>query len=92
MTTPADAVAAALARVEQVADPTARAIAAGELLTALADGQAQARALRQAAVLDLRARGYSHGDVAAAIGTSRSRAQQIAEGKTRTPAARPAAD
>lgn len=68
--------------LNEITDPTDRAKAAGALLDAVPDLQRALREIRQGAVLELRATGLSHADVAAAIGVSRSRAQQIAEGRT----------
>lgn len=72
-------IAATLAAID---DPTDRAKTAGALLDAVPQLQRTLRETRQAAVLNLRAGGFSHGAVAAALGISRSRAQQIAEGRT----------
>jgi DNA-directed RNA polymerase specialized sigma24 family protein len=64
-----------------IPDPTNRAKAIGAMLDAMPQLQAGLRELRQNAVKELRAGGMSHGEVAAALGISRSRAQQIAEGR-----------
>jgi predicted XRE-type DNA-binding protein len=69
-----------------IPDPTGRAKAITDALGEIADLQHQLRQARQDAVLEMRAGGMSHADVAAALGVTRSRAQQIAEGKTTTAA------
>lgn len=48
--------------------------------------QAELRRARQEVVLALREQGWSHAQVAAEFGLTKSRAQQIAEGKTSTEA------
>ncbi|MFG2412256.1 RNA polymerase subunit sigma-70 [Streptomyces goshikiensis] len=64
------------------ADAGARAQEVGAALNAVPELQKWLRRLRQDAVLDLRADGLSHAEVGKVIGTSRARAQQIAEGRT----------
>lgn len=79
-----------LDRVEGIEDPTTRAVAVGKLLDEVPAIQAALRQLRQDAVVEMRdAGGMSHAQVAEALGTTRSRAQQIYEGKTRTAAGTP---
>lgn len=68
--------------LNEITDPTDRAKAASALLDAIPTLQSALREIRQTAVLELRAQGLSHNEVGIAIGTSRSRAQQIAEGRT----------
>jgi DNA-directed RNA polymerase specialized sigma24 family protein len=75
-----------LLAVTQIPDPTERAVAIGVMLGQVSDLQHQLRQARQDAVLQMRTDGMSHADVAAALGVTRSRAQQIAEGKTTTSA------
>ncbi|WP_237532418.1 helix-turn-helix domain-containing protein [Streptomyces sp. SID8352] len=62
-------------------DPATRAKQAAAILDRIPDLQKSLREIRRAAVLELRAAGASHADVAAALGVTRSRAQQIAEGQ-----------
>lgn len=71
-----------LRRVAEEADDTQRAKAASDALQAIPDLQRWLRELRQSAVQAMRAGGMSHADVAAELGVSRARAQQIAEGRT----------
>lgn len=61
---------------------TERAKAASTALQAIPALQQWLRELRQTAVKELRADGMSHAQVAAELGISRARAQQIAEGRT----------
>lgn len=63
-------------------DASARAQEVGAALNAVPELQKWLRQLRQDAVLELRADGLSHAEVGKVIGTSRARAQQIAEGRT----------
>jgi hypothetical protein len=72
----------ALKEFATATDPAARARTAGNALKAVPELQKWLRRVRQDAVLELRGSGYSHADVAKEIGTSRARAQQIAEGRT----------
>jgi DNA-directed RNA polymerase specialized sigma24 family protein len=71
-----------LATLTAGTDPTDQAKLLGAALAAVPDLQRWLREARQTAVLAMRADGMSHADVAKALGTSRSRAQQIAEGRT----------
>lgn len=64
------------------ADASERAKELGAALNAVPELQKWLRQLRQDAVLELRADGLSHAEVGKVIGTSRARAQQIAEGRT----------
>ena len=82
----------ALLALLKIPDPTDRARALGDALNHLPEVQAQLRQGRQAAVLEMRSAGMSHADVAEKLGVTRSRAQQIAEGKTKTPAKKSVAD
>jgi predicted XRE-type DNA-binding protein len=70
----------------EIPDPLERAKALGSALKHLPDIQNQLRQGRQDAVLELRSAGWSHAEMAAELGVTRSRAQQIAEGKTTTAA------
>ncbi|MGY4927928.1 sigma-70 family RNA polymerase sigma factor [Streptomyces sp. 900105755] len=71
-----------LQHVAEEVDATQRAKAASDALQAIPDLQRWLRELRQGAVQEMRAGGMSHADVGAALGVSRARAQQIAEGRT----------
>lgn len=80
----------AVEALRQVADPAERARAAGALLGELGVAIEAAKLCRREAVLELRAAGYSHGQVAAELGVARGRAQQIAEGRSTGKRAEPA--
>jgi DNA-binding transcriptional regulator YiaG len=83
-----------LALVAGQTDPAERARAATAVLDALGSKgelQAKLKEMRQAAVVEMRDKGNaSHGDVAKALGISRSRAQQIAEGRSKGSSPKPA--
>ncbi|MEV6806720.1 sigma-70 family RNA polymerase sigma factor [Streptomyces sp. NPDC051132] len=81
MTTPPDPFAS-LSRLAEESDATQRAKSASAALQAIPDLQRWLREVRQGAVLELRSTGMSHAQVAAELGISRARAQQIAEGRT----------
>lgn len=70
-----------LARLAKADDPTARARALGQALDAMPDLQAWISNARREAVLAMREEGQSYGDIAKNLGFSRSRAQQIVEGR-----------
>lgn len=63
-------------------DATIRALRTTQALDTLPKFQNWLRRARQEAVLEMRANGMSHAEVAKELGTSRARAQQIAEGRT----------
>lgn len=71
-----------LARIRAVADPAARAVEIGRLFKALSGIYGELREMRQAAVLELRAAGWSYGRIGDALDLHRNRVQQIAEGRT----------
>jgi len=73
-----------LLAIADTPDPTDRARALTAALDRMRDIQARLRQARQDAVLQMRTGGMSHADVAAALGVTRSRAQQIALGQTHT--------
>lgn len=75
--------------VANQSDPTKRALAAGALLAAVPDLQATARKIRQEAVLEMHTDMQSWADVGTALDIDRTRAFQIARGRTSggTPAA-----
>lgn len=81
MTTPPNPFEA-LKRLTENTDAGERAKEVGAALNAVPELQKWLRQLRQDAVLELRADGLSHAEVGKLIGTSRARAQQIAEGRT----------
>lgn len=63
-------------------DPVRRAKDVSAALQAIPELQQWMREVRQGAVQEMRADGMSHAEVGKAIGVSRARAQQIAEGRT----------
>ncbi|MEV6055002.1 sigma-70 family RNA polymerase sigma factor [Streptomyces sp. NPDC052107] len=80
MTTPPDPFAN-LGRLAEESDATQRAKGASTALQAIPELQRWLREIRQGAVQELRSAGMSHAQVAAELGISRARAQQIAEGR-----------
>jgi DNA-directed RNA polymerase specialized sigma24 family protein len=77
---------APLRAIADIPDLVERGKALSDALKKLPDVQAELRQARQDVVLALREQGWSHAQVAAEFGLTRSRAQQIAEGKTTTAA------
>jgi uncharacterized membrane protein len=73
---------AALRALADIPDATERAKQLSAALAKFPDIQAEMKAARHQAVAEMRAAGMSHADVGAELGVSRSRAQQIAEGRT----------
>jgi hypothetical protein len=71
-----------LKHLAEQGDPTQQAKEASAALQAIPDLQKWLREIRQAAVQGMREGGLSHAQVAAELGISRARAQQIAEGRT----------
>ncbi|MET9609369.1 RNA polymerase subunit sigma-70 [Streptomyces sp. NPDC006512] len=83
-TSPAvDAIRSVIADLAAVPDPAERARAIGTVLDAVPALQAELRATRQAAVVELRAT-QSLAEVAKALGISGPRVSQIASGVSRT--------
>lgn len=72
----------ALDQIKAIGDPAQRAQVISDVLNQCPDLSKALRELRQAAVVELREQGKSHGQVAEILGISRGRAQQIAEGRT----------
>jgi DNA-directed RNA polymerase specialized sigma24 family protein len=72
----------ALKHLAEQGDATQRAKEVGAALNAIPDLQRWLREIRQGAVQEMRSEGMSHAEVGKAIGVSRGRAQQIAEGRT----------
>lgn len=68
-------------RIKKIRDPADRARRIGAALAKLPPLAAELRALRQAAVLELRDAGWSFTQIGEALGVHRNRAQQIAEGR-----------
>ncbi len=71
-----------LKHLAEQGDPVQRAKDTSAALQAIPELQHWLREIRQRAVQEMRAEGASHADVSKAIGVSRARAQQIAEGRT----------
>lgn len=71
-----------LDQVAEIADPVKRAREIGRRLGALQDYAELLRKLRQEAVLELRARNLSFGEIGRELGLHRNRVQQIAEGRS----------
>jgi DNA-directed RNA polymerase specialized sigma24 family protein len=70
-------------QLEQIEDPAQRALEAGRRLNDVVDFQKRLRAIRQAAVLELRGQGMSYDQIGKALGgLHRNRVQQIAEGRS----------
>ena len=86
MTTNDDDINQAISQVAKTVatrrDATERAIAAGNALEAIPGLQTELREIRQAAVQDMHTAAASWADVGSALGVTRARAKQIAEGKT----------
>lgn len=80
-----------LKHLAEQSDAAQRAKDVGAALQAIPELQHWLREIRQSAVQEMRDDGLSHADVAKELGTSRARAQQIAEGRT-TGRRRPAKD
>lgn len=71
-----------LKHLAEQGDPTQRAKDVSTALQAIPELQRWLREIRQGAVQEMRDDGLSHAQVAAELGISRARAQQIAEGRT----------
>lgn len=71
-----------LKHLAEQGDATQRAKDVSAALQAIPELQKWLREIRHGAVLEMREDGLSHAQVAAELGISRARAQQIAEGRT----------
>lgn len=71
-----------LKHLAEQGDTIQRAKDVGAALQAIPDLQKWLREIRREAVLEMRDGGLSHARVAAELGISRARAQQITEGRT----------
>ena len=69
-------------RIEQIDDPVERAREVGRRMTEIPIWHARLKAIRQAAVAELKARGMSHADIGRELGLHRNRIQQILEGRS----------
>ncbi|MFE1346656.1 RNA polymerase subunit sigma-70 [Streptomyces sp. NPDC058757] len=79
----ADAIRAVIADLAAIPDATTRARALGDLLDAIPDLQAEIRAARQDAVVEMRS-GMTLAETATALGISGPRVSQIVSGISRT--------
>lgn len=68
-------------RIVQIPDPAERAVEIGRVLNTLQDITGELRSLRQAAVRELQAKGWSYAKIGEALDLHRNRVQQIAEGR-----------
>lgn len=73
---------AELANVQAIKDPAERAKELTRIIRKLPELGAAIREARAEAVRELRKQGWSHQQVADLIGVARTRAQQIAEGRS----------
>lgn len=85
---PDDLVRQAVDAVLALPDHADRAVAATKLLAALDDARTQLAAARHESTGKLKAEGYTLAQLGELLGVSRSRAQQIVEGLSRSTAAR----
>lgn len=69
-------------QVEQISDPVERAREVGRRMAEIPIAHARLARIRQAAVLELRARGMSYADIARELQLHRNRVQKIAEGRS----------
>lgn len=69
-------------QVERIVDPAERAREVGRRLGEIPKWQERLKAIRQAAVLELRAQRYSYAAIGEMLGLHRNRVQQIAEGRS----------
>jgi DNA-binding NarL/FixJ family response regulator len=71
-----------LDELEQIADPAERAREVGRRMAEVPIWHARLKAIRQQAVVELRARGMSFAEIGREIGLHRNRVQQILEGRS----------
>lgn len=69
-------------QVERIADPAERAREVGRRLAEIPTWQERLKAVRRAAVLELRADRYSFAQIGEMLSLHRNRVQQIAEGRS----------
>ncbi|NEE03845.1 hypothetical protein [Phytoactinopolyspora halotolerans] len=72
-----------LERLKALEDPLERAIEIAKMLNDVVGLEEELLRLRREAVLQLRERGNSYGEIGQALGLHRNRVQQIAEGRSR---------
>lgn len=68
--------------IARIADPAERAKEIGRRLAEVPKHQERLRAMRQAAVLEMRAARLSYAEIGRQLGLHRNRVQQIAEGRS----------
>lgn len=68
--------------LEKIADPLERAREIGRRMALIPLAHARLRELRQAAVVELKAKGMSYADIGRELGLHRNRVQQILEGRS----------
>ena len=73
---------AGIDEVERIADPVERAREVGRRMAEIPVLHARLKAIRQGAVIEMRAAGMSHAEIARQLGLHRNRIQQIAEGRS----------
>ncbi|MEV6344105.1 hypothetical protein [Actinoplanes sp. NPDC051851] len=74
---------AGIDEVEQIQDPTERAIEVGKRMAAIPEFHARLKQIRRDAVVQMKdEHGMSFGEIATALGLHRGRAQQIYEGRS----------
>lgn len=77
----AEAIAAALAAIEAIADPAERAQAATDALHAIKNGNATLATVRRAAVEELHGQGWGYRRIGESIGVHYTRVGQILSGE-----------
>lgn len=68
--------------LEKIADPAERAREVGRRMADVPIWHARLKAIRQAAVAEMKASGMSHADIGRELGLHRNRIQQILEGRS----------
>lgn len=68
--------------VERIADPVERALEVGRRMAAIPAFHARLKAIRQAAVIEMKNTGMSYADIGRVLGLHRNRIQQIFEGRS----------
>lgn len=71
-----------IAQIEQIEDPAERAREVGLRMAAIPELHTRLKAIRQAAVAEMRAQGLSLADIGRELGLHRNRVQQILEGRS----------
>jgi DNA-binding NarL/FixJ family response regulator len=71
-----------LDELEQIADPAERAREVGRRMAEIPKWHTRLKAIRQAAVAEMKARGMSHAEIGRELGLHRNRVQQILEGRS----------